>query len=187
MHSTRSQPQVIKFTSCLQMIGGSLRRLPPLKTGRHYIDEILLKVALSTIHQSINITQQLKHLITMCNLFCRMHSHYLHKTLGQSYYPTAEDFHYHVRQSIEMFNKCSRRKGLRACLYDSDLYKKMRVSSPLLYGFEHHLFLYLCCDLVCLVCLFVFFHLLVFVLSLVVHNVANASGLCLLDCSFGFL
>ena len=169
------------------MIGGSLRRLPPLKTGRHYIDEILLKVALSTIHQSINITQQLKHLITMCNLFCRMHSHYLHKTLGQSYYPTAEDFHYHVRQSIEMFNKCSRRKGLRACLYDSDLYKKMRVSSPLLYGFEHHLFLYLCCDLVCFVCLFVFFHLLVFVLSLVVHNVANASGLCLLDCSFGFL
>jgi hypothetical protein len=68
------------------------------------IDEILLKVTLSTINQSINITQQLKHLITMYKLFCRMYSHYLHKTLGQSYYPTAEDFDYHVRQSIEMFN-----------------------------------------------------------------------------------
>jgi hypothetical protein len=100
----------------------------------------------------------------MYKLFCRMYSHYLHKTLGQSYYPTAEDFDYHVRQSIEMFNNCSRRKGLRACLYDSDLYKKMRVSSPLLYGFDnHHLFLYLCCDLVC----FVFFICFVFVLSLV--------------------
>jgi hypothetical protein len=86
------------------------------KIGRHDIDEILLKVALSTINQSINITQQLKHLITMYKLFCRMYSHYLHKTLGQSYYPTAEDFDYHVRQSIEMFNNCSRRKGLRACL-----------------------------------------------------------------------
>jgi hypothetical protein len=100
----------------------------------------------------------------MYKLFCRMYSHYLHKTLGQSYYPTAEDFDYHVRQSIEMFNNCSRRKGLRACLYDSDLYKKMRVSSPLLYGFDnHHLFLYLCCDLVC----FVVFICFVFVLSLV--------------------
>ena len=26
-----SQPQVIKFTSCLLMVGGSLRVLPPLK------------------------------------------------------------------------------------------------------------------------------------------------------------
>jgi len=26
-----SQPQVIKFTSCLPMVGGSLRLLPPLK------------------------------------------------------------------------------------------------------------------------------------------------------------
>ena len=93
-----------------------------------------------------------------------MYSHYLHKTLAQSYYPTAEDFDYHVRQSIEMFNNSSRRNGLRACLYDSDLYKKMRVSSPLLYGFDnHHLFLYLCWDLVFFVFLFCF----VFVLSLV--------------------
>jgi hypothetical protein len=34
-----SQPQVIKFTSCLPMVGGSL-------SGRHDIAEILLKVAL---------------------------------------------------------------------------------------------------------------------------------------------
>jgi hypothetical protein len=51
-----SQPQVIKFTSCLPMVGGSLRvlrLLPPLKTGRHDIAEILLKVALNTKYQSI--------------------------------------------------------------------------------------------------------------------------------------
>ena len=43
-----SQPQVIKFTSYLPMVGGSLRvlRLLPTKTGRHDIAEILLKVAL---------------------------------------------------------------------------------------------------------------------------------------------
>ena len=43
------QPQVIKFTSCLAMVGGSLRvlRLPSAtKTGRHDIAEILLKLAL---------------------------------------------------------------------------------------------------------------------------------------------
>jgi hypothetical protein len=42
-----SQPQVIEFTSCLPMVGGSLRvlqLLPPLKL----VAEILLKVALST-------------------------------------------------------------------------------------------------------------------------------------------
>jgi hypothetical protein len=36
------------------MVGGSLRvlqLLPPLKTGRHDIAEILMKVALSTINQ----------------------------------------------------------------------------------------------------------------------------------------
>jgi hypothetical protein len=37
-----SQPQVIKFTSCLPMVGGSLRLLPPLKL----VAMILLKVAL---------------------------------------------------------------------------------------------------------------------------------------------
>jgi len=47
-----SQPQVIKFTSCLPRVGGSLRVLPPAssttKTGRHDIAEILLRVALNT-------------------------------------------------------------------------------------------------------------------------------------------
>jgi hypothetical protein len=45
------QPQVIKFTSCLPMVGGSLTGTPAsstIKTGRHDIAEILLKVALST-------------------------------------------------------------------------------------------------------------------------------------------
>ena len=45
-----SQPQVIKLT----MVGGSLRvlrLLPPLKTGRHDITEILLKVALNIKNQ----------------------------------------------------------------------------------------------------------------------------------------
>ena len=41
------QPQVIKFTSCLPMVGGSLRVLSSTtKTGRHGIAEILLKVVL---------------------------------------------------------------------------------------------------------------------------------------------
>jgi hypothetical protein len=49
-----SQPQVIKFTSCLPMVGGSLRVLQLLtqqNTGRLYIAEILLKVALNTINK----------------------------------------------------------------------------------------------------------------------------------------
>jgi hypothetical protein len=46
-----SQPHVIKLTSCLSGVGGSLRvlRLPPplnTKSGRHDIAEILLKMAL---------------------------------------------------------------------------------------------------------------------------------------------
>jgi hypothetical protein len=44
-----SQAQVIKFTSCLPMVGGSLRvlrLLPPLKLVANDIAEILLKVAL---------------------------------------------------------------------------------------------------------------------------------------------
>ena len=48
-----SQPQVIKFTSCLHMVGGYLRLLPPLKLVA-MIYEILLKVALITINQSTN-------------------------------------------------------------------------------------------------------------------------------------
>jgi hypothetical protein len=48
-----SQLQVIKLTSCLPMVGGSLRvlrLLPPLKL----VAMILLKVALNTKNQSIN-------------------------------------------------------------------------------------------------------------------------------------
>jgi hypothetical protein len=41
-----SQPQVIKFTSCLPMAGGSLAS-STTKTSRHDIDEISLKVALN--------------------------------------------------------------------------------------------------------------------------------------------
>ena len=51
-----SHPQVIKFTSCLPMVGSSLRvlrLLPPLKL----VAMILLKVALNTKNQSINIHQ----------------------------------------------------------------------------------------------------------------------------------
>jgi hypothetical protein len=50
-----SQPQESKLTSCLPRVGGSLRvlRLPEaIKTGRHDIAEILLKVTLR--HQQIN-------------------------------------------------------------------------------------------------------------------------------------
>ena len=47
---------MIKFTSCLPMVGGSLRPGTPAsstsKTGRHDIAEILLKVTLSTKNQS---------------------------------------------------------------------------------------------------------------------------------------
>jgi len=56
MGALDSQPQVIKFTSCLPMVGGSLRLLPPLKTGRHDIAEILLKVALNTKNQIKSIS-----------------------------------------------------------------------------------------------------------------------------------
>jgi hypothetical protein len=47
------QPQVIKFSSCLTMVGGPLGTpfSSTTKTGRHDIAEILLKVALSTINQ----------------------------------------------------------------------------------------------------------------------------------------
>jgi hypothetical protein len=43
-----SQPQVIHFTSCLPVVGGSLLASSTTKTGRHDIAEILLKMALST-------------------------------------------------------------------------------------------------------------------------------------------
>ena len=53
-----AQPHVIKFTSCLSMDGGSLwvlRLFPPLKLVAIDIAEILLKVALNTKNQSINL------------------------------------------------------------------------------------------------------------------------------------
>ena len=46
-----SQLQVIKFTSCLPMVGGSLV-LPPPKTCRYDIAEILLKLTLK--HEKSN-------------------------------------------------------------------------------------------------------------------------------------
>jgi hypothetical protein len=49
---TRLAAQVIKFTSCLPMVGGSLRVLRPsstTKTGRHDIAEILLKVTFNFV------------------------------------------------------------------------------------------------------------------------------------------
>jgi hypothetical protein len=54
-----SQPQVIKFTSCLPRVGGSLRVLrlpPPLKLVAmiYPVAEILLKVALNTKIQKFN-------------------------------------------------------------------------------------------------------------------------------------
>jgi hypothetical protein len=52
-----SQPQVIKFTSCLPMVGGSLRvlrLLPPLKlVAMNDIAEILQKVVINTINQIV--------------------------------------------------------------------------------------------------------------------------------------
>jgi hypothetical protein len=71
-----SQPQVIKFTSCLPMVGGSLwvlRLLPTTKTGRHDIAEILLKVALKTINKSINQsikTQDAIKILIFFNILC---------------------------------------------------------------------------------------------------------------------
>ena len=53
MGALDSQPQVIKFTSCLTMVGGSLQVLQwckTTKTGRHDIAEISLKVVLNTIN-----------------------------------------------------------------------------------------------------------------------------------------
>jgi hypothetical protein len=51
MGALDSQTQVIKFTSCLPMVGGSLRALwllSPLKLVANDIAQILLNVALNT-------------------------------------------------------------------------------------------------------------------------------------------
>ena len=53
-----SQPQVIKFTSCLPMVGAlGTPASSTTKTGHHDIAEILLKVALK--HQNSKINQPL--------------------------------------------------------------------------------------------------------------------------------
>jgi hypothetical protein len=57
MYST--QHNVIKFVINLQQVVDILRGLrfpPPIKTDRHDIAEILLKVALNTITLTLNIT-----------------------------------------------------------------------------------------------------------------------------------
>ena len=49
------QHYVVKSVSDLRQVGGFLRVLwfpPPMKTDRHDITEILLKVALNTIHHN---------------------------------------------------------------------------------------------------------------------------------------
>ena len=61
------QPQVIKFTSCLPMVGGSLRvfrLLPPLKV----VAMILVEVALSTQKNQINYVSHVP-------LFIKPHYH----------------------------------------------------------------------------------------------------------------
>ena len=45
------QPYVIKFVSDLQQVCGFLRFPPSIKTDRHDITEILLKISLNTINQ----------------------------------------------------------------------------------------------------------------------------------------
>ena len=49
-----SQPQLIKLTSCLLMVGGSLLGTPAsstTKTGRHDLAKNIVKVAFNTINQ----------------------------------------------------------------------------------------------------------------------------------------
>ena len=79
-----SQPQVIKFTSYLPMVGGSLQvlRLLVNRTVHHDIVEILLKVALSTKNQSnhlIHVVQtNIKQLCTdSCNILYKMKNKYV--------------------------------------------------------------------------------------------------------------
>ena len=79
-----SQPQVIKFTSYLPMVGGSHRvlRLLVNRTVHHDIVEILLKVALNTKNQSnhlIHVAQtNIKYLCTdSCNIIDTTKNKYL--------------------------------------------------------------------------------------------------------------
>jgi hypothetical protein len=52
------QHYVIKFASDLWQVSGFLRFPSPIKTDRHDITEILLKVALNTINQAKPINER---------------------------------------------------------------------------------------------------------------------------------
>ena len=68
-----SHPQVIKFASCLHMVGGSLRILPAsstTNTGRHDIAEIMLKVAFNTKNQLICYGGWSRICVLGCHIFC---------------------------------------------------------------------------------------------------------------------
>ena len=87
-----SPPQGIKFTSCLPMVGGSLRvlrLLPPLKL----VAMIQLKVALSTINQIKSTNQNLE-------LFCR----YAEKWKKASLIYKTSPFQFHFKQLSIVFN-----------------------------------------------------------------------------------
>jgi hypothetical protein len=69
------------------MVGGSLRVLrflPPLKTGRHDIAEILLKVALNTKYQIKSFVQ-----LSLCRHAAVVSSFTLHITLLFIHYPVS--------------------------------------------------------------------------------------------------
>ncbi|CAG2205301.1 CHST15 [Mytilus edulis] len=63
----------------------------------------------------------------------RLYSHYLHKNLAINIYPSAKEFHEDVQHAVSTFANCTNRKSLRACLYDTVLYKRLR--APISSGF----------------------------------------------------
>ncbi|CAG2205304.1 CHST15 [Mytilus edulis] len=63
----------------------------------------------------------------------RLYSHYLHKNLGINIHPSAKEFHEDVQQAVSTFANCTNSKSLRACLYDTVLYKRLR--APISSGF----------------------------------------------------
>jgi hypothetical protein len=80
-----SQLQMIKFTSCLPMVGGSLRVLPAssiTKTGRHDIAEILLKVALNIKNQKIKSNQMYSHAMKALTIFLHYRVRFVCSSFG---------------------------------------------------------------------------------------------------------
>ncbi|XP_052086263.1 carbohydrate sulfotransferase 15-like isoform X1 [Mytilus californianus] len=63
----------------------------------------------------------------------RLYSHYIHKKLGNKIHPSAKEFHEDVQHAVSTFSKCIKNKTFRACLYDTVLYKELRV--PISSGF----------------------------------------------------